>query len=61
MYKYVFFDLDETLRFDGETGPYVQYTYVRTQSILAKAGVLDLDFEYDASILNEKSEIALIK
>ena len=55
------FDLDEMLKFEGETGPYVQYTYVRTQSILAKAGVLDLDFEYDASILNEKSEIALIK
>ena len=55
------FDLDEMLKFEGETGPYVQYTYVRTQSILAKAGGLDLDFEYDASILNEKSEIALIK
>lgn len=36
--KDVVFDLDEVLRFDGETGPYVQYTYVRTQSILKKAG-----------------------
>lgn len=30
------FSLDEALQFDGETGPYVQYTYVRTQSVLAK-------------------------
>ena len=26
------------LNFNGETGPYVQYTYVRTNSVLKKAG-----------------------
>ena len=31
------FDWDTILNFQGETGPYVQYTYVRTQSILRKA------------------------
>ncbi|MDT2274375.1 hypothetical protein P7H20_05045 [Paenibacillus larvae] len=31
------FSLDEALNFDGETGPYVQYTFARTQSVLAKA------------------------
>ena len=36
--KDVIFDLDETLRFDGETGPYVQYTYCRIKSALEKAG-----------------------
>ncbi|GAB6989011.1 arginine--tRNA ligase [Paenibacillus pini] len=30
------FSLEEALNFDGETGPYVQYTYARTQSILSK-------------------------
>ncbi|WP_026688759.1 arginine--tRNA ligase [Alteribacter aurantiacus] len=30
------FNLDHMLTFEGETGPYVQYTYVRTQSILEK-------------------------
>ena len=34
--KDIIFDLDDTLRFDGETGPYIQYTYVRTKSILEK-------------------------
>lgn len=32
------FSLDEALSFDGETGPYVQYTNVRVQSLLMKAG-----------------------
>ena len=31
------FDWDTLLNVQGETGPYVQYTYVRTQSILRKA------------------------
>ena len=32
------FDWDIILNFQGETGPYVQYTYVRTKSIIEKAG-----------------------
>ena len=32
------FEWDEVLNFQGETGPYIQYTYVRTKSILEKAG-----------------------
>lgn len=31
------FDWDEVLNFDGETGPYVQYTYARAKSVLRKA------------------------
>ncbi len=34
------FSLEEALNFDGETGPYVQYTYARTQSVLAKGAAL---------------------
>ena len=32
------FDWDTILNFQGETGPYIQYTYVRTQSVISKAG-----------------------
>lgn len=32
------FDWDTILNFQGETGPYIQYTYVRTRSIMEKAG-----------------------
>lgn len=32
------FNLDEVVRFEGDTGPYVQYTNARAKSILRKAG-----------------------
>ncbi len=42
------FDWDTALNFNGETGPYIQYVYVRTKSVLEKAGFVpslqDVDF-----------------
>ncbi len=35
--KDINFVMDDALNFDGNTGPYVQYTYARTCSVLAKA------------------------
>lgn len=32
------FEWDTILNFQGETGPYIQYTYVRTKSVIEKAG-----------------------
>jgi len=34
------FDLSKALNFNGETGPYIQYIYVRTKSVIEKAGYL---------------------
>lgn len=62
--KDVIFDLDEILSFEGETGPYVQYTYVRTQSILKKAGFNENDIKIENvefSILTSLQEIELVK
>ncbi|RLK63684.1 arginine--tRNA ligase [Atopobacter sp. AH10] len=39
------FNLEEVVQFEGETGPYVQYTYARTQSILEKAKGLKIENE----------------
>ncbi len=43
------FDWDIALNFNGETGPYIQYVYVRTKSVLEKAGyvpnIKDVNFE----------------
>lgn len=36
--KDITFSLDKVLTFEGETCPYLQYTYARTNSVLAKAG-----------------------
>lgn len=42
------FDWDTVLNFNGETGPYIQYVYVRTNSVMEKAGyepnLKDVDF-----------------
>ena len=62
--KDVIFDLDEILRFDGETGPYVQYTYVRTKSILSKANFNEKNIDINTikfELLNSKDEVELIK
>jgi len=34
----IYFDLEETIAIEGNTGPYLQYTYARIQSVLEKAG-----------------------
>ncbi|MBM7691216.1 arginyl-tRNA synthetase [Peribacillus deserti] len=34
------FSLEDMLKFEGETGPYLQYTYARARSILRKASIL---------------------
>lgn len=33
----IIFDLDKSISFEGNSGPYLQYTFARTQSVLAKA------------------------
>ncbi|USS91206.1 arginine--tRNA ligase [Fructilactobacillus carniphilus] len=35
------FNLQDQLKFEGETGPYVQYAHARAESVLAKAGKRD--------------------
>ncbi len=46
------FSLEKTLSFEGETGPYVQYTHARACSILRKADV-DYTTDVDYSLLND--------
>jgi len=42
--KKIIFEMDEWLRLDGNSGPYLQYTFARIQSICDKAGVIDNSF-----------------
>lgn len=53
------FSWEEMLSFDGETGPYVQYSYARGKSILRKAGKIQGDVDY--SKLKSKEEFELVK
>lgn len=45
------FDLDEIVKFEGETGPYVQYSRARAMSMLRKADDQGIDYK-DTGIYN---------
>lgn len=55
--KDVNFVMEDALSFDGNTGPYAQYTYARTCSILEKAGEVTVD----GIRITEPAESALCK
>ena len=50
------FDWDTILNFQGETGPYIQYTYVRTKSVIEKAqGVPTIENVHMKELLDDAS------
>ena len=55
------FDWDEMLNFNGETGPYLQYIYVRTNSIMQKAGYIPELKNVDFSELRNENADKIIK
>lgn len=57
--KDIVFDWKEMLSFEGETGPYVQYSYARANSILTRAG--EINETADFTKLNSKEEFELVK
>jgi arginyl-tRNA synthetase len=57
--KDIIFDWKEMLNFEGETGPYVQYTYARGKSIMRKAG--EVASEADYSKMTSTEEFELVK
>ena len=58
--KNMLFNPDESIDFNGNTGPFIQYTYARIQSVLRKAEVRYQMSDIRCQMLNEK-EIALIQ
>ena len=55
--KDIVFNPEESLSFEGETGPYLQYTHARACSILRKAGKIKGKANFD--LLKEPQEQAL--
>ena len=61
--KNMLFNPEESIDFNGNTGPFIQYTYARIRSILRKAEVSGIDIPENVSLsapINEK-EIELIQ
>jgi arginyl-tRNA synthetase len=59
--KIIAFDVKESLSLEGDTGPYLEYAFARSQRILEKSGqdVAGSDFAFDRLV--HESEIVLIK
>jgi arginyl-tRNA synthetase len=57
--KDVEFSWDAALNFEGDSGPYLQYSYARASSIIKKAKLGKIKIEIPEKI--EKSELELIK
>src|SRR3989339_75820 len=58
--KTMLFDPKESIDFNGNTGPFIQYTHARIMSILRKAGEMSIASEMSENELNPK-EIEIIK
>ena len=58
--KRMLFDPKESIDFNGNTGPFIQYAYARIQSILSKLNLSQTDLNVDAESLLEE-DLALIK
>lgn len=58
--KDIVFSWERMLNFDGETGPYVQYTHARAGSVLRKAGEVDFS-DTDYSLICDDAAVNVIK
>ncbi len=59
--KDVSFSWDKLLNFNGETGPYVQYTYARCSSILRGLENYDGNADIDFSLITDAASMDLLK
>lgn len=57
--KRMLFNPEESIDINGHTGPFIQYSYARIQSLLKKAGKDDLSFESGAINLGDKERTLL--
>lgn len=58
--KKIVFDMNEWLKLDGESGPFIQYSYARIQSVIQKFSVSDLN-SFQADLLSHEAEIKLMQ
>lgn len=58
--KNITFDLESSIAIEGNSGPYLQYTYARCQSLLRKAADQAADLDVTALTLNN-DELAILR
>lgn len=57
----VIFNWEHLFSVEGNTGPYIQYSYARTQNILAKADAAEKTGSFDPRVLVHPAELALLR
>lgn len=57
--KKIVFDMDEWLKLDGESGPFIQYSYARINSLLKKFG--QKGSEFNGALLTHATEVKLMQ
>ncbi len=60
--KNMLFNPEESIDFDGNTGPFIQYTYARIQSLLRKSGkdIASLAYDEFTGLLGEERELLFL-
>jgi arginyl-tRNA synthetase len=59
--KNMTFNPKESIDFNGNTGPFIQYTYARIQSLLRKAAEAGVNMDFTPSIEPNDKEISLVQ
>ena len=59
--KNMLFNPEESIDFNGNTGPFIQYTYARIRSILRKAAAEGIEAKADIDVTLNEKEVALIQ
>lgn len=58
--KNMVFNPSESIDFNGNTGPFIQYTYARIISVLRKAQVHDIKFDANVEIHSKETSLAIL-
>ena len=59
--KNMMFNPKESIDFNGNTGPFIQYTYARIRSLLRKAAEAGIDYNSNYDIEPSEKEVAIIQ
>jgi|SRR3989344_730948 len=59
--KDIIFDFDKSLSFEGDSGPYLQYTFARAQSVLSKAKELEMLATWSPTVAMSLDEVGQVE
>jgi len=58
--KKILFNPEESIDFNGNTGPFIQYTYARIQSLLSKAEYVEKEVAYNGTLNEQEKQLLFL-